>query len=151
MIIHHRGLYHDRLDAPFVASLIFAVDCHHNCKGCCHADRHDGIVYESEDIDLIKEVKDYIFSEGIILGGFEWTEQIDEMLDLIDLAMKNDLKVILYTHHTEDELRKLVPRLYDRKGVYVKYGEYKVDLSSETYTSYGIHLASTNQYIKVIE
>lgn len=151
MIIHHRGIYHDRLDAPFVGSLIFAVDCHHNCPGCCHADRRDGPVYESTTEDIIQEVKDYNFSEGIILGGFEWTEQPDEMFDLIDTALKNDLKVILYTNHTEDEMHHLFSRLYDRKGVYVKYGEYRRDLSSKTYTSYGVPLASTNQYIKMIE
>lgn len=151
MIIHHRGLYHDRLDAPFVGSLLFAVDCHHNCKGCCHADRHTGKVYESEDTKLIEEIKNYKFSEGIILGGFEWTEQLDELLDIIDLARSNNLEVILYTHHTEEELRDIVPQLYTRKGVYVKYGEYRRELSSKTYTSYGVQLASTNQYIKIIE
>lgn len=151
MKIHHRGLYHDRLDAPFVGSLLFSVDCHHGCEGCCHADRHNGPIYEQEAEDIIKEIKAYGFSEGIILGGFEWTEQLDELKYILDLSYKSGLKIILYTHHTEDELSKILPELSDYKGVYVKYGDYRKDLSSQTYISYGIPLASTNQYIKVIE
>lgn len=151
MIIHHRGLYHDRLDAPFVGSLLFAVDCNHGCKGCCHADRRDGPIYETEAEEIINDILQYRFSEGLILGGFEWTQQPDEMMELIDLAIENSLQVILYTHHTEEELKSILPKLYNRKGVYVKYGEYRIDLSSKTYTSYGVPLASTNQYIKVIE
>lgn len=150
MIIHHRGLYHDRLDAPFVGSLLFAVDCNHGCKGCCHADRRKGPIYTDPVDRLIKEIEDYKFSEGIILGGFEWTEQPEELMEIIKVAYSHNLKIILYTHHTEDELSSILPELYKYKGVYVKYGEYRKDLSSSTYTSYGIPLASTNQYIKII-
>lgn len=151
MKIHYRGLYHDRVDAPFLGSLVFAMDCDHNCPGCCHAGRRTDPVLETTSEEIIQEVLDYKFSEGIILGGFEWTQQPKEMFELIDLAMKNNLKVILYTHRTEEEMHEMFPELYTRKGVYVKYGEYRLDLPSKDYTSYGVPLASTNQYIKIID
>ena len=150
MMIKHRGIYHDRLDAPFVGSLIFAIDCHKGCKGCCHADRRNTPCYEDTGQDIIQKVLDYKFSSGIILAGFEWSETPEEMLELIRLARLNNLEVIVYTHHTEQSLRCLIPELYQYKGVYVKYGEYVESLRVDTYSSMGVKLASTNQYIKVI-
>lgn len=151
MIIRHRGLYHDRLDAPFIGSLLFAVDCHHGCKGCCHSDRHNTTVYEATAESIVQEIEDYGFSEGIIFGGFEWTEQPEELLELVRIARLRGLQVILYTHHTESELKVLLPRLYEYKGIYVKYGEYVESLKTEDNHQYGVPLASENQYIRRVE
>lgn len=151
MIIRHRGIYHDRLDAPFIGSLIFSVDCNHGCKGCCHAGRRQTPVYETPAEDIIQQVIDYGFSEGIILGGFEWSQQPEEMLELIRVARNAGLEVILYTHHTESEMRDLIPELYKYKGIYVKYGEYREDLKTTTNVQYGVPLASENQYIRLVD
>lgn len=150
MLIHHRGIYHDRLDAPFVGTLVFAKDCHHHCPGCCHEGRHHTPIYEEDSVEIIKKILDYGFSEGLVLGGFEWTEQPDELLELIREARLHELKIILYTHHTEDSLRTMLPELYSYKGIYVKYGEYREEEKSSTNIQYGIPLASENQYIKII-
>lgn len=146
----YRGVYHDRLDAPFVGSLIFAYDCHHQCPGCCHGDRHTTKVYEATPEEIIQTVLDYGFSEGIILGGFEWTEQYQDLLDLLHCATEKNLRMMLYTHYDECEMRRKFPELYTFHGLYIKYGEYRRDLHEDGYTSMGIPLASTNQYIKEV-
>jgi pyruvate-formate lyase-activating enzyme len=151
MIIHHRGLYHDRLDAPFVGSLLFAVDCHHACPNCCHEGRHDGPITEEEIEEIFYKIQDYKFSQGLILGGFEWTESPEEMYALIEFALAARLGVILYTHHTERELLESYAKLYEFSGLYIKVGEYREDLKSQTHSSFGIPLASTNQYIIQIQ
>ena len=151
MNIHHRGVYHDRLDAPFVGSLIFAADCHHHCRGCCHEDRHTKELLCTDSEVIIQEVLDYKFSQGIILGGFEWTEQPDELMDLVDKAYSKGLQIILYTHHTKEDLQRILPWIYKYKGIYIKYGEYREDLRTTGHVMYGVTLATSNQYIEKVE
>lgn len=150
MLIQYRGIYHDRLDAPFVGSLIFARDCHHHCPGCCHEDRHTKYLLEATPESIIKEVLEYKFSTGVIFGGFEWTEQIDDLYALLDCATNNGLSIMLYTHYDKSELVELYPRLYTYHGLYIKYGEYRRDFHQDGYTSCGVPLASTNQYIEQV-
>lgn len=150
MLIRYKGIYTDRGDAPFVGTLISAISCDHGCKGCINDPIKSQDYQEVDSEILIQRVKDDPFQEGIILAGLEWTLQRDEMMHLINLALSSDLKVILYTYHTKSELQELVPELYKCKGVYVKYGEYREDLRVEGYYSYGVRLATSNQYIEII-
>lgn len=148
MIIHHRGVYPDRFDTPFgVGTLVFAKDCHHHCRGCFHEDRHNTDLYE-EDIDvLFDKITSNPFTSGIILAGFEWTEQYDEMIAMIEKAESLNLQIILYTHYTIEDIKSKYSALLNHKEMYIKCGEYDNTLLSFTYTSYGIPLASTNQKI----
>jgi len=148
--IRYKGIYHDRLDAPFVGSLISAIGCHHDCPGCFHDNLKDGDYLVSTAEEIIKEIEDYKFSEGIILGGLEWTEQYDELLELLHCATISGLKVILYTHYDDEELRVKFPEIYRYKGIYIKYGEYQRGNHTPGYSSYGVPLASDNQYIEQI-
>lgn len=157
MLISHRGIHHTRFDAPFCGALISAISCSKGCRGCINNSLKygdDGIFTESVE-DILAEVLSNPFNHGIILGGLEWTEHPVEMLELIRTGLANNLEVILYTYHTEDSLSKIIPELYDvlpdstllYKGLYIKYGEYRDDMLSDSYASYGVPLASTNQYI----
>ena len=32
------------------------------------------------------------------------------------------------THHTKEDLQRILPWIYNYKGIYIKYGEYREDL-----------------------
>lgn len=148
MLIHHRGIHHDRFDTPFgVGTLVWAKDCHHHCPDCFHQDRFDLPILEEESKDIVAKINDNPFSVGIIFGGFEWTEQYDELLDLIEESRKNNLEIILYTHYTIEDILVHYSELLKYKGMYIKCGEYDNTLLSATHSSYGVPLASINQRI----
>lgn len=148
MLIHHRGIIQDRFDAPFgVGTMLWSKDCHNHCRGCFHQDRFNTPIYEEELEDIIDKIKENPFTNGIVLGGFEWTEQYEELLAVIEGALANDLEVILYTHYTIDDIKREYNQLLQYKGIYIKCGEYDDTKLSANYTSYGVPLASTNQII----
>lgn len=152
MEIRHKGIYRERFDAPFVGTLISAIACNHNCPGC-HNDpiKDKQGIYVTDHMDIIKMVVEDPFSEGLILAGLEWTLQVDEMFALITAALEYNLKVILYTYRTEEEMDAMFPYLsHICKGLYIKYGEYDETKKVANYSSYGVPLATSNQYIKRI-
>jgi hypothetical protein len=107
--------------------------------------------YQTSDIiEILDSVVNDTFSEGIILGGLEWTEQPDELIYLIDGALERNLKVILYTYLPDQtSLYEKVPemRKYLGTGIYVKFGKYDEKRLVPDNIQYGIPLASSNQYI----
>lgn len=133
-----------------MGALIIAEKCSNNCQGCFNQHLKDGKVFTRPVYDIIQEVGKDVFNEGIILGGLEWSEAPDDTISLIEWAKMADLLVILYTGLTEEGLYSRIPKDY-LKGCYVKFGRYDKTLVSRTYTSYGVQLASTNQYIKYIK
>lgn len=96
--------------------------------------------------DIIKEVKSNPFNEGIILGGLEWTEQPEEMIELIDMAIENQLKVILYSGLSEKIFKKKFPQVYSKKILF-KFGDYRDNERTAENIQYGVSLASKNQNI----
>lgn len=148
MLIHHRGIHPDRFDTPFgIGTLIWAKTCHNNCPDCFHQDRFDLPIIEEDSKDIIAKILENPFNAGIVLGGFEWTEQYEELLAIIEESLANGLEVILYTHYTIEDISTDYSRLLDYKGIYIKCGEYDNTLLSATHSSYGVPLASTNQII----
>lgn len=153
MIIRYKEIIKDRFDAPFVGTLISAISCPFNCPDCINEYLKDDTFSKIDANEFIKSVKDDPMQEGIILAGLEWTEQPAELSYLIDTALKNDLKVILYTGlPNRTELLKKVPSLvcFTDKGVYVKYGNYQKDKHVDNYVSYGVLLDTSNQYIELL-
>lgn len=148
MLVHYRGLYEDRFDTPFgIGTLIWARDCHNHCSGCFHQDRFSLPTIEEDSKDIIDKIASNPFNAGVVLGGFEWTEQYDELLAIIEESRARNLEVILYTHYTIEDIQANYSELLRYKGMYIKCGEYDDTLLSSTYTSYGVPLASTNQVI----
>lgn len=148
MLIHYRGLVEDRFDTPFgLGTLVWAKDCHHHCKGCFHQDRFNLPILVEDSRDIIEKILENPFTNGVVLGGFEWLEQYEEALAIIEEAISSDLEVILYTHYTKEDICTHYSRLLNYKGIYIKCGEYDNTRLSATYTSYGVPLASTNQII----
>lgn len=100
--------------------------------------------------EIIEEVQQNQFNDGIILAGLEWSEQPDDTIALISCATEVGLKVILYTGLTEYELYRRIPRKF-LVGSYVKFGAYDENKAANNYKSLGVKLASTNQYIEFVQ
>lgn len=142
-----KGIFHERTeDAPFIGALICANNCNFNCNDCINQDLKYSTGYYMEDTEIIKEVLSNIFNKGIILSGLEWTLQSAEMLKLIDLALDNNLEVILYTGMIKEDFFNKFPQL-KYKNILIKFGKFNKELYVENYKVYGIKLASSNQEI----
>jgi organic radical activating enzyme len=148
MVIQYKIIEHERFeDAPFIGCLISSIDCHINCKNCFnqHLKLYPTITKDSKEI--IKEIKSDPFDEGIILAGLEWTDQPFEMTELIEVALKNKLKVMLYTGLSEEEFKNKFPYICNLK-IYIKFGKYDEENASPNNFQYGVKLATKNQKIK---
>lgn len=147
MNIRIKGIAHERTeDAPFMGALISAIDCHIDCKGCFnqHLKNESTIILDSKTI--IREVLKNPFNKGIILGGLEWTEQPEEMKELIKIALENDLQVILYTGLNENVFNEKFPDVC-QLNIYIKYGNYDEKNKAQELKYYEVKMASENQKI----
>lgn len=148
MNIRTKGIYFDRFeDAPFVGCLLSSIGCSKNCVDCHNQHLRSQKIQVIDCDDLINKIKSNKFCQGIILGGLEWTEQPAEMEALIVKSLENDLQVMLYTGLNEKDFSKTFAHLLDYK-IYIKFGEYIASKRVDNYRSYGVKLASSNQYIK---
>lgn len=144
-LLHYKGIEEERFqDAPFIGALVLSTDCHKNCPGCFNQYLRAQKSFRDTAEGIILNVMYNPLHQGIILGGLEWTEQPEDMLCLIDKALKYDLKVMLYTHHTLEWLLEEFPIL-NHSGIYVKTGEYQ--RGEESHQDNGVWLASSNQVI----
>jgi organic radical activating enzyme len=150
MKIRYKLLEHERFeDAPFVGCLISAINCHINCKGCFNQHLKEYPTLTKDAIEIIREIKNNPFNNGIVLAGLEWTEQPEEMQELIGIALDNGLKVMLYTGLSEQIFHERFPDIQDL-DIFIKYGNYQEQNKTDQNYQYGIYLASSNQYIKEI-
>lgn len=146
-LVSYKGIVHERAeDAPFMGALIISVSCSNNCRDCFNQHLKDAKTYIRYADEIIEEVKQNHFNDGIILGGLEWSEQPDDTIALISCAAAAGLEVMIYTGLTEEEFYRRIPRHY-LHNCYIKFGKYDEKCLSDTYTSFGVKLASTNQYI----
>lgn len=153
MEIRHKGIYKNRFDAPFVGTLISAISCPYRCEGCINDPLKplDYTIIDSNE--FLDSVASDPFSEGIILGGLEWTKQSLELYILIKEALDRKLKVILYTYHPDRE--SLFNELTFMKefigsGIYIKFGKYDNTKLSYDNIWYGVPLATSNQWIDIL-
>ena len=150
MKIRYKLLEHERYeDAPFIGCLISSIDCHINCKGCFNQHIKEYPTLIKDTAEIIQEVKNNSFNEGIILAGLEWTEQPEEMRELIDVALSVELKVMLYTGLSENTFYERFPDIQDL-NIYIKFGNYQEQNRTDHNYQHGIKLASSNQKIREI-
>ena len=149
-LVSYKGIIHERAeDAPFMGALIIGVSCRNNCRNCFNQHLKDKQTYIKFADEIIEEVQQNQFNDGIILAGLEWSEQPDDTIALISCATEVGLKVILYTGLTEYELYRRIPRKF-LVGCYVKFGAYDENKAADNHRSLGVKLASTNQYIEFV-
>jgi len=140
-----KGIFHERTeDAPFIGALICANNCKFNCPNCYNKELKFSPSDYINDNEIIQEVKSNLFNKGIILAGLEWTLQAEEMFRLIELALNNQLEIILYTGMDYDVLIKKFPELLNYH-IYIKTGKYIKELSTDDNIQFGVKLASSNQ------
>lgn len=147
--IPYKGLVHNVLnDAPFIGAVVVANSCRRGCRDCINETlkdpshtRHDSAKH------IISMVKSNGLNEGVIFSGLEWSEQPNDLVELVWLALNEELKVMIYTHLSEETFFFKIPEL---KGLnlYVKFGAYLPESQATDYYSYSVKLASKNQYIK---
>lgn len=148
MKIKIKRIEHERIeDAPFVGALISGVSCNLGCPGCFHEYLKTEPTIEMEDVDIIREIKENPFNEGIIFGGLEWTTQPSELRTLISLALQNDLKVMIYTGLNREEFMQSFRDLTELQ-IRIKFGPYMKKMK-KIIDNTGIVLASENQ--KIVE
>jgi MoaA/NifB/PqqE/SkfB family radical SAM enzyme len=147
--IRYKTIEHERVeDAPFIGALISAIDCHIGCKGCFNQHIKLLPTIEKTDVDIIEEIKSNKFNKGIIFGGLEWSEQLNELTNLVNLAIQNDLEVMIYTGLTENKFKEVASDIYSIPNIYIKFGEFEdTQRVHENYDN-GVLLATKNQYIK---
>lgn len=148
MIINIKGIYHERTeDAPFVGALICSSNCNIGCFNCFNQHLKSEPIIKMESYKIITQVLSNPFNKGIILGGLEWTLQPKETKQLIKLARKNNLEVILYTGLNEDVFISKFLEIYEIPNIYIKFGRYDENLKCDDHKQYGVALASSNQKI----
>lgn len=100
MEIRYKGIEHERTeDSPFVGALVCAIECQFGCKGCCNEWLKDieQPYYVKTAEEIVAEIKANPFNEGIILAGLEWSLQPQELVELVSVASKAGLQVMIYT------------------------------------------------------
>lgn len=149
--IAYKGIVHNVLnDAPFIGAIVIANSCSYGCKDCINEHlKKDAPTYFDGAKSIISKVKENGLNEGVIFSGLEWTEQGDDLVLLVKEALRENLKVMIYTHHTEISFYKLIPELMNAP-VYVKFGAFVSHKQVEGYYSYSVKLATSNQYIKYL-
>jgi hypothetical protein len=147
--VTYRGIKHNILnDAPFIGALIIANSCKMECKDCINEHlKNDNYIIQEYPSAIIEQVLSNRLNSGIILSGLEWSEQKDDLINIVHIALDNNLKVMIYTHHNEDTFFTIVPGL-KKLPIYVKFGFYNNKLIVDDNIQYGIKLATSNQYIK---
>ena len=150
-LIEHRGILHERTeDAPFMGALIIATECNNRCRECFNQHLRDTETYLCYASDIISQVKSNPFNEGIILSGLEWSEHADDAIALISCAKEAGLHVMLYSGLDENQLLKRIPEIY-LSGCYIKVGKYDNQQAVQNYKSCGVSLASSNQYVRLVD
>lgn len=148
MIIRYKILEHERVeDAPFMGCLIAAVSCGLNCRHCFNQELKEYKTKRDDADDIIKKVKANPFNQGMIFGGLEWSNQPDELFELVRLCLNNELSVMIYTGLQQSIFFEKVPKLKYVPNIYIKFGAYKEKLKTENNIQYGIRLATKNQFI----
>jgi len=148
MKINIKGIFHERTeDAPFIGALVCSIDCHINCKDCFNQHLKQEPTQILDGKEIISIIKTNLFNKGIILAGLEWTEQPEEMKELIYLALQNNLEVILYTGLNEEVFMNKFNDIYSLEGIYIKFGNYDKNNRSNNNFQHSVKLVSDNQKI----
>ncbi len=95
------------VDGEGIRSVIWTQGCIHNCKGCHNPQTHDfngGFLRDVDDV--IEEIKNIEFQDGITLSGGDPLCQIDACLEIAKWCQNHDLNVWCYTGYKIEDLLK---------------------------------------------
>ncbi len=153
MAIRYKRIENERMaDAPFVGALVCAHSCSIGCKGCFNQDLKKMPSKVESASKIIELVLENPFNKGLILGGLEWSEQPEELIELVQAATQKNLPVIIFTGHTLEDFYEKVPSIKTLEGeIYIKYGGYNEALIEPSRIVYGVKLATSNQGIILLK
>ena len=96
------------VDGEGIRTVIWTQGCSHNCLGCHNPETHSFTGgYEVEVEDILKELDELEYQDGITLSGGDPFFQIKPCLEIAKHAKKLNLNVWAYTGFTFDELLKM--------------------------------------------
>lgn len=177
MKINYKGIDHEVTeDAPFIGARVLSTACNFRCKGCQNKYLKKAPSIQREAEEIIAEIKSNPFNEGIIFGGLEWSLQILDMIELIKLAVANELQIMIYTGCELHEFHERIGIAYEYPidvpavlggadaevhsaigrvaldylipyTYYIKTGLYDKDNRVTDNIQFGVTLASANQKI----
>ena len=132
-------------EAPGGGCLSIAKNWCSSCRDCFNQHLKNKPSIEMSAEEIINEVKKNPFNEGIILGGLEWFNQIDDMKVLMKTAADSGLKIMVYTGFPIIKDESIFKECSKKVDTYLKIGPYVEKLPQ--IEMYGIVLASNNQKI----
>ena len=153
MQIRYKSIKHERIeDAPFVGALVCSIDCNIGCKGCFNDSLKNEKIKCKTEHEILDEIQQDPFNEGLILAGLEWSLQANELIALTSEALNRNMPVIIYTGYSIDSFIVRVPEIRNLYGeLYIKHGAFDETQLSDNHFTYGVKLASLNQKIELIE
>lgn len=95
------------VDGEGIRSVIWTQGCPHKCPGCHNPQTHDfngGFLVDVDDV--IEEIKNIEFQDGITLSGGDPLCQIDACLEIAKYCQNNGLNVWCYTGFKIEDLLK---------------------------------------------
>ena len=95
------------VDGEGIRSVIWCQGCIHNCPGCHNPETHSFSAGFLKDVtDVLKEISELEFQDGITLSGGDPMCQIDACLEIAKYTQKLGLNVWCYTGYKIEELLK---------------------------------------------
>ena len=106
--------------------------------------------------ELVKRYLSNSLSNGIVFGGLEPFEDIENVIRFIDLIRKKECydDVVIYTGYTEEEVKTqfkdYFSALQKYQNIIIKFGRFIPDQKVHFDEVLGVNLHSDNQYAKKI-
>lgn len=123
MDIRYKTLEHGiEGEAPFIGAKITAISCPIKCKGCKTRKLLKLPTQTNTSWNIISEIISHPENRGIIFSGLEWSEQADELLELVGVASQHGLEIMIHTG------LEMIP-FFDKLGA--KLYKYDAKLSGE--------------------
>ncbi|MBQ2873071.1 MAG: anaerobic ribonucleoside-triphosphate reductase activating protein [Bacilli bacterium] len=95
------------VDGEGIRSVIWCQGCIHNCPGCHNPETHSFSAGFLKDVsEVLKEISELEFQDGITLSGGDPLCQIDACLEIAKFTQELGLNVWCYTGYKMEELLK---------------------------------------------
>lgn len=127
--------------------------CDKECKSkvCQNSELALASSLNIDESTIVKQYTNNFITEAICFGGLEPFDTFDEMLNLVKAIRKetND-DIVIYTGYYPNEIADKIELLKEYPHLIVKFGRFIPGQEKHFDEILGIHLASGNQFAKII-